>query len=92
MENPYRMVDGKVLLGRKHTFLSNGDDVLAAGELKIRGGNVVGVNNASGHYQPNVAESNGFLNTLKELGVDVSKSHLSILDASGTVIKHVKPK
>jgi len=29
---------GETLLGRKHTFLSKGADVFAAGELKIRGG------------------------------------------------------
>ena len=48
------MLDGQILLGRKHTFLSGGADVLAAGELKIRGGNIVGINNLSGHYKPNL--------------------------------------
>jgi len=48
------MLDGQILLGRKHTFLSGGADVLAAGEIKIRGGNIVGINNLSGHYKPNL--------------------------------------
>ncbi|NLR68737.1 hypothetical protein HGH92_30825 [Chitinophaga varians] len=84
--------EGSVLLGRKHTFLSGGADVLAAGELKIRGGTIVGVNNLSGHYLPGLNASSSYLNILKNLGVDVSKAHLQIYNSQGQIIKHVLPK
>ena len=53
--------DGEILLGRKHTFMSGGQDVYAAGELKLRDGKIVEVNNLSGHYMPGAEDSNNFL-------------------------------
>ena len=35
-----------------HIDLANGGDVLAAGEVRIVNGEVVSINNASGHYRP----------------------------------------
>jgi len=86
------MTDGQILLGRKHTFLSGGADVLAAGELKIRGGNIVGINNLSGHYMPNLNVSSNYLNIFKKSGVDVSKAHLQIYNSQGEIIKHILPR
>ncbi|HAK79202.1 MAG TPA: hypothetical protein DCM71_20420 [Runella sp.] len=86
------MLDGQILLGRKHTFLSGGADVLAAGELKIRGGNIVGINNLSGHYMPNLNVSSNYLNIFKKSGVDVSKAHLQIYNSQGEIIKHILPR
>lgn len=86
------MPNGQLLLGRKHTFLSGGADVLAAGELKIRGGSIVGINNLSGHYAPGFSVSSNYLNIFKNLGVNVSKAHLQIFNSEGQIIKHVLPK
>ncbi|MFY1047330.1 RHS repeat domain-containing protein [Chryseobacterium sp. GP-SGM7] len=86
------MKDKSILLGRKHTFLSKGVDVLAAGEIKIRGGQIVGINNLSGHYLPGLDVSTNYLNIFKKSGVNVSKTHLKIYNSNGKIIKHILPK
>jgi RHS repeat-associated protein len=44
---------GELVLGRGgHTALANGQNVLAAGEVKFVGGSVRSINNQSGHYRP----------------------------------------
>jgi len=86
------MKDGSILLGRKHTFLSQGADVYAAGELKIRGGSIVSVNNLSGHYMPKESVASTYLDILKSLGVDVSKAHLNIYNSKGIMTNHILPK
>ncbi len=49
--------DGKLILGRLrrgpgHISLANKQPVLAAGEAKFIGGQLVKLNNKSGHYRP----------------------------------------
>lgn len=45
---------GELIIGRSpHTSLSQGRNVLAAGEVKFVNGNVRSINNLSGHYRPN---------------------------------------
>ncbi|WP_150114830.1 hypothetical protein [Chryseobacterium sp. IHB B 17019] len=85
------MDSGEILLGRKHTFLSKGADVIAAGELKIRDGNIVGMNNLSGHYLPNSDVSSKYLDIFKALNVDVSKTHLKIYNSQGQIKNHILP-
>lgn len=74
---------GETLLGRKHTFLSKGADVFAAGELKIRGGNIVNINNLSGHYVPGPNVANTYLDIFKSVNINVSKAHLKVYNAQG---------
>lgn len=83
---------GETLLGRKHTFLSKGADVLAAGELKIRGGNIVNINNLSGHYVPAPNIDNTYLDIFKAVNINVSKAHLKVYNAHGQVVNHILPK
>lgn len=85
------MQDGQILLGRKHTFLSGGADVFAAGELKIRGGYIVDINNLSGHYVPSIQQSRSYLNIFNSFGADVSKSHLTIYN-NGRIAAHLWPQ
>jgi len=82
---------GETLLGRKHTFLSKGADVFAAGELKIRGGNIVNINNLSGHYVPGPNVANTYLDIFKSVNINVSKAHLKIYNAQGRVVNHIIP-
>ncbi|MFJ4460600.1 RHS repeat-associated core domain-containing protein [Streptomyces sp. NPDC088928] len=47
--------DGDLVIGKRtagHVSLAQGRDVLAAGEFKTKGGQVVFLDNKSGHYQP----------------------------------------
>ena len=83
--------EGRVLLGRKHSFLSGGADVQAAGTLKIRNGQIVNVTNLSGHYAPSLQQSTNFLEVLSNSGVNIQRSHFKIYDANGNVLKHVTP-
>ncbi len=83
---------GETLLGRKHTFLSKGDDVFAAGELKIRSGNIVNINNLSGHYVPSSNVANTYLDIFKSFNINVSKAHLKVYNSQGQVINHIVPK
>jgi hypothetical protein len=49
---------GQLIIGRSgHISLSQGADVLAAGEVKFINGEVKYINNSSGHYQPSGASA-----------------------------------
>lgn len=62
-----------------HSSFLKGKDVAAAGEIKIKNGKIVAINNRSGHYWAgNVRYSDSlstvqFLNRLKQLGIDISQ-------------------
>ena len=82
---------GEILVGPKHSFLSKGKEVLAAGEIKFNNGVVKNINNASGHYLPTEAEASNFLRIFKNADIDVSKATLEIIDENGKVIKAISP-
>ncbi|MHA7831416.1 MAG: hypothetical protein ACX93O_09965 [Flagellimonas sp.] len=83
--------DGQILVGRKHSWLSQGEDVLAAGELKFNNGKLVEINNASGHYMPSTDEASNFLRIFREAGVKVEDATLTILKSDGTIFKQISP-
>ncbi|MBN8605117.1 MAG: hypothetical protein J0M26_29240, partial [Planctomycetes bacterium] len=49
--------NGKLILGSKHHFLSQGAEAVAAGELKIVNGLIKLITNKSGHFSPTVEDS-----------------------------------
>jgi hypothetical protein len=64
--------DNRLIIGSKHTTLSNGADVKAAGGLKIDGaGRIRRIDNGSGHFRPTVGESLLVPDLLKSLGLNV---------------------
>jgi hypothetical protein len=83
--------DGQILVGRKHSWLSQGKDVLAAGELKYNNGKLVEISNASGHYLPSTSEASNFLRVFRTGGVNVDNATLTILKEDGTIFKQVSP-
>jgi len=83
--------EGKTLIGSKHSYLSGGRDVQAAGTLKFRDGNIVNVSNASGHYMPTEAQAAEFLRILENSGVNVEKAHLIIYGEEGQILRHTTP-
>jgi len=83
--------DGQILVGRKHSWLSQGEDVLAAGELKYNNGKLVEISNASGHYEPTISEASNFLKIFRQAGVKVDDATLTILDKNGNIFKQVSP-
>lgn len=78
-------------MGRKHSWLSQGEDVLAAGELKFNNGKLVEINNASGHYLPSTTEGSNFLRVFREAGVKVDDATLTIIKEDGTILKQISP-
>lgn len=52
--------DGELVIGKRtagHVSIAQGRDVLAAGEFKTKGGQVVYLDNKSGHYRPHGAHA-----------------------------------
>lgn len=83
--------DGDLLIGSKHHYLGNGQDVLAAGQLKINGeGQVKRIDNLSGHYRPTVSEAMRYQTLFEKLGLDLNNTWLEYyrfdIDADGIVI------
>ena len=83
--------DGQILVGRKHSWLSQGEDVLAAGELKYNNGKLVEISNSSGHYLPSTSEASNFLRVFRTGGVNVDNATLTILKEDGTIFKQISP-
>jgi hypothetical protein len=72
--------DGELVVGRAHSVLSRGQDVVFAGQLKFDGNGVVTeISNASGHYMPQsgMGLTQAAKKYLSNLGVDVSKAQIS---------------
>ena len=82
---------GEILLGSKHTFLSSGADVLAAGTVKFNNGSIRAITNASGHYLPTPGEGMNFLRLFKANGADISNATLSMYHDAGTLFKEILP-
>lgn len=69
--------DNNLIIGNKHHYLGNGQDVLAAGQLKINGqGQIKRIDNLSGHYRPTVDEAMGYQALFENLGLDLNNTWL----------------
>ncbi|HEY8749538.1 MAG TPA: hypothetical protein VIM11_16260, partial [Tepidisphaeraceae bacterium] len=74
--------DGELMLGRQarevgggHIDLVGGRPVLAAGEVKVVGGQIIYIDNASGHYLPSgLSARNAALGAFRANGYNVSDS------------------
>ena len=81
--------DKRLIIGRKHTTLSNNEDVLAAGNIVFKGGKVRMIDNLSGHFRPTVEEGLVIPKLLKNQGFDVSGANLKlyefVIDSDGMV-------
>ena len=81
--------DNRLIIGKKHTTLSNSEDVLAAGNIVFKGGKVRMIDNLSGHFRPTIEESLVIPKLLKNQGFDVSGANLKlyefVIDSDGMV-------
>lgn len=87
--------DNRLIIGRKHTTLSNKADVLAAGKMTISGhGKIKSIDNISGHFRPTVQESSRVPTLLREMGLDLSGSNIKLyrftIDSDGMVLALTK--
>ena len=83
--------DNNLIIGNKHHYLGNGQDVLAAGQLKINGqGQIKRIDNLSGHYRPTVDEAMRYQSLFENLGLDLNKTWLEYyridVDSDGMVV------
>lgn len=64
--------NGKLIIGDKHHMLGNGQDVKAAGQMRLNGqGQVRHIDNLSGHYQPTPTEAANYPQILSNAGLNV---------------------
>lgn len=82
--------EGELLIGDKHHFLGQGQDVLAAGELKINGkGQIKRIDNLSGHYRPTVSEAMNYPEFFKDRGFDLNNTWIEFyefkIDSTGLI-------
>ncbi|MBC1529750.1 hypothetical protein HCJ07_05275 [Listeria booriae] len=70
---------GALQIGRGHSYLAKGEDVLAAGKLKVDSyGNIRRITNESGHYAPNVAHAKNYELIFNSAGIATKNSWLEI--------------
>ena len=60
-------------MGRFHSAYTGGKPVYFAGEILIRNGMVVAINNRSGHYMPDIYKLRDVIEMLQMLGVNISE-------------------
>ena len=72
--------DNCLVIGKRHTTLSGGKDVKAAGNLTIKGGKIRRIDNLSGHFRPTVKEGLKFPELLKKQGLDVRGANLRLYE------------
>lgn len=72
-------LSGCLMLGVKHPILANNQDVCAAGGMRLRAdGQVVQIDNHSGHYTPSADDAVRAMALLRELGLDLSMARCTI--------------
>lgn len=75
-----------------HSTLLGGKDVLCAGTLKIRNGQLFSFNNNSGHYKPTGVHVYKALLALGEDGVDLSQTLVTIVTTQGHGFGDLTPR
>nr|WP_314499221.1 RHS repeat-associated core domain-containing protein [uncultured Chryseobacterium sp.] len=71
--------NGKLKIGSGHYYLSeSASEVQAAGQLRIFKGQLMEINNASGHYQPTAIEAQRFSSILSKMGINIGKTKIKI--------------
>lgn len=87
------------MIGSKHHYLGNAEDVVAAGQIKINGkGAIKRIDNLSGHYQPTVNQAMNYQTLFEQQGLLLDKTWLEYyyipIDSNGycgdTVLEYVK--
>lgn len=82
--------DNCLVIGRKHTTLSDRGDVLAAGRLTFKNGIIRRITNESGHFRPTVEEGRRYPELFQSLGFDLTGAKFELceftLNSNGEVV------
>jgi hypothetical protein len=77
--------DGTLQIGRGHSFLAEGADVQAAGQIKVNSqGQVRRIDNLSGHYAPTVEQGQLYPDIFNKIGLDTKNAWLELYDINFT--------
>ena len=83
--------DNRLLYGHLHTVLSDGDNVLAAGQMVVgKGGKIEYLDNISGHYRLNMLEGLRNVDILKGLGLRFGGTRLKVSKWSVHIQEYVE--
>ncbi|KAA2222935.1 DUF6443 domain-containing protein [Chryseobacterium sediminis] len=70
---------GDLKVGSGHYYLSGeANNVQAAGQIRLHNGQIVEINNVSGHYAPSAQEAQNFPSIISKAGVNTSNAKLTI--------------
>ena len=64
-----------------HSSMNGGAPVCVAGEMEIKKGQLISINNSSGHYLPSLYSITRFLEYLSDRDIDLSKTRVLLLHA-----------
>jgi len=70
--------EGLLKIGNRHHFLANAKNVVAAGNVYIKNGKVVKIDNLSGHYKPKTEETTRYVEVFQNLNFPIKRARLEI--------------
>lgn len=83
----------QLILGNGHAFLADGQDVLAAGSIKINSqGYIRQINNLSGHYRPEIKQAINYPDIFKKLNLKIDNAYLQIYKFESSKSKYITNK
>ena len=83
-------MDGNLRIGRGHSYLSGGQNVQAAGTIKVNSsGYIRNITNESGHFQPTVPEALNYPQIFKDIGLNVDNAWIRISEFDASVSNYV---
>lgn len=83
-------MDGNLHIGRGHSYLSGGQNVQAAGTMKVNSqGYIRNISNKSGHFQPTVSEAINYPKIFRNSGLNVDNSWIRISEFDTSMSNYV---
>ena len=83
-------MDGDLYIGSGHSYLSGGQNVQAAGTMKVNSqGYIRNISNKSGHFQPTVSETMNYPKIFKNIGLNVDNSWIRISEFDTSMSNYV---
>lgn len=92
-EGKFKIMQNPMHGSKHHSYFNNGKELKMAGAIKIINGDIVYINNESGHYRPKDEEFLLFIEELKQKGIIDSKNLKcqKIKDETVTISENIVP-
>lgn len=86
-------MDNNLHIGRGHSYLAGGQNVQAAGTMKVNSqGYIRNITNESGHYQPTVSSALNYPQILKYSGLNVDNTWIRVSEFNTSMSNYVIDK